>query len=186
VSGIGIISVLGVFLVSEKKGAADIFPMLSGEKFSFSRFFFNGIVSAAVIYGLWFFLLYGWGSLLDVLNVPYSKEQEAVKFLQGSTKSVKLLFFVSVCIIAPLSEELLFRRFLYGVLYPFGFYPAFITASFAFGAIHFFLYGLPVLFLIGIMLQWSYCRSRNFAVPVVLHSVINGVSFVAVLAQQAV
>jgi membrane protease YdiL (CAAX protease family) len=81
-----------------------------------------------------------------------------------------------VVVLAPLSEELVFRGFVFGALRKRGgFLLAGSISSLAFTIIH--LQFHPVLFLqlliLGFLLAWAYERTGNLAVPILAHAVYN-------------
>lgn len=66
-----------------------------------------------------------------------------------------------VIILVPISEEVFFRRGLYGVLRPLGAWTALIVTSLLFSAVHFFLLGFPSLFLMGLVFQLVYLKTQQ-------------------------
>ena len=101
-----------------------------------------------------------------------------------------LLFYFPVTIGAPVYEELVYRRFLIPLLEERGMTPiiAVITSSFAFAIAHLpndLVNGnLPggiihvwAVFLIGMSLGLIYILARNIIYPIIIHGVLNFISF---------
>ena len=93
-----------------------------------------------------------------------------------------VFLFISICIFAPIWEELFFRGIL---LRRFAMKwkatTSIILSSFIFGLMH--IGGSSILhaFLFGCFLAYAYLRTKNIWVPIVLHSVSNFFSFVTLL-----
>ena len=87
---------------------------------------------------------------------------------------------------APLSEELLFRGFLFGALAQsrLGSAGAALVSSAAWAALHagYSLVGLAEVFTIGLLLSWLLWRTGSLRVTIFCHAVYNGVVLLALLA----
>jgi membrane protease YdiL (CAAX protease family) len=94
----------------------------------------------------------------------------------------RILMFVALCIGAPLMEELIFRGVLFSVAAKF-IHPVYanVTTSLLFGVIHNNLLALVPLSLLGMFFARVYQRTGSLAVPVLMHSIFNGVQFVLLL-----
>lgn len=84
---------------------------------------------------------------------------------------------LTIGILAPICEELLFREFILNYMLQYNrFIFSNIFQSLLFGIAHMnpiqFLYAVPV----GLLLGWFYYKTRNFLVPVFLHTGINTLS----------
>jgi len=94
--------------------------------------------------------------------------------------ATRVLMLITLCLGAPLMEELLFRGVLYSVaarwLNP---WYACVATSVFFGVIHGNLLSLIPLTLLGMFLAESYRRTRTLAVPVLMHSLFNLISYLA-------
>ncbi len=87
--------------------------------------------------------------------------------------------FLHMCLIAPLLEEPIYRLAIcFSTTVAFGPLFAILLSGFAFAGLH-FIYGNPGPdnFLAGYVLAWSYLKSGSLMVPVVMHSLGNGVAF---------
>ncbi len=126
-----------------------------------------------------------WRSLLDALRIPYAVNQEVVTYIRDAWLHHPALFgvaFLTLVVLTPWVEELLFRRLLFGVLRPFGGIAATVLTALLFGGVHFFLLGFPALTLMGLVFQWSYLRSRNLLISVAIHTLVNLIALVGAAA----
>ena len=94
----------------------------------------------------------------------------------------RVLMVITLCVGAPLMEELIFRGVIYGVAVRY-FHPVYATIASAvlFGAIHNNLLSLIPLSLLGAVLAEAYRHSRSLGVPIVMHSVFNGISYLLLM-----
>jgi membrane protease YdiL (CAAX protease family) len=79
-------------------------------------------------------------------------------------------------VLAPLAEELFFRRFVYGVLRPGGVALALAGSTVLFAVAHVTVYGwwvLPIDLAAGLILGWQRWASGTWAVPAATHVVAN-------------
>ena len=86
------------------------------------------------------------------------------------------LQIVVVVILAPIFEELLFRKFLLDRVANFGEVPAMLLSGFMFGLYHANLSQFVYAFAIGCFFAFIYLRTGNIAYTIVLHMIINGAS----------
>lgn len=118
-------------------------------------------------------------------------EQTAVRFLKQATQTPQalLLVLLSVILLAPLIEELLFRRLLQSYLRSkLGTKAAILITSLIFASFHFSMsHGLGnislsiSLFTLGIYLGFLYERQRSLFASLGLHMTFNGVSALRIL-----
>jgi|SRR6185437_11611078 len=108
-------------------------------------------------------------------------QQPLVQFLVKNTNpSDCIVATFIVVVIAPLSEELIFRGYLYGVFRQhIGSLKAALITSILFAAIHQHLPILPGLFLLAVGLSLAYEATGCLLVPILIHSLFN---FIGVLA----
>ncbi len=124
-------------------------------------------------------LMFEW--ILTALGVDFPKEQEVFDLLlEGSRSAVAALVLV-VVFIAPVLEELFFRRLLFALFLPMGVIPAIALQALLFGAVHFFLLGLPGLIWFGVLFQLYYLKTRSLFAPMLLHAVNNLAAVLIVL-----
>ena len=116
-----------------------------------------------------------------------AKPQEAVMLVR-ETSDVGLLLAMAVTaiIFAPITEELIFRGYLYPVVKRFtDRWFASIFSGVLFGVIHFNVMGLPMLALMGIILAVIYERSCSLWVPLGCHAAFNATSVGLMLISRA-
>lgn len=120
-----------------------------------------------------------------VLPLPPSSNQEIVV---QAVLSQPFFSFISVVIVAPVGEELLFRGVFAGYFFPdltskkaISLYILVTSTFFSLAHtpnsfIHFFIY-----FAMGAMLAWLYLAKRDIRYPMALHAVNNLLSFVMII-----
>lgn len=109
--------------------------------------------------------------------------QQAVQLFQGTESwFLRGLLAVSAVVVAPVSEELMFRGFLYPVLkrYSDRFFAA-IVVSAIFALAHSDFGTVLPLFLVGLSFAVAFEWTGNLAVPVVMHAAFNAVQVVGIL-----
>lgn len=120
--------------------------------------------------------------LVEVFGVSVSDGDEVVQFLRGSLSAsgwatVALLAVV----VAPVTEEVIFRGFLYGVLRrPFGAMAAMGATALLFAAVHGNLPAVPAYFLLAVGLTLAYERTGSLWTPILMHAIFNGISLVVI------
>lgn len=96
------------------------------------------------------------------------------------------IYFVLVCIFAPIFEELIFRGYVYGglraIMTP---RAAIIVAAALFAAVHLSVEAFLVIMLIGAMLCYLYERSRSLIPGMIAHGLHNGLVMAFMLLQSA-
>jgi membrane protease YdiL (CAAX protease family) len=133
-------------------------------------------------------------ALISELGLPAVEsgvEQQARQ--SDNPEFLLVLAPLSFLAIAP-SEELLYRglvqKYLYDTLGKVG---AVVAASAIFAAIHFGQYASPdplqmlvslsVVFVLSLVLGYSYARSENLVVPILIHGTYNALTFLAMYAR---
>jgi uncharacterized protein len=102
-------------------------------------------------------------------------------FEQSSDPGKRVPLIVLAVVIAPISEEFVFRGFLYGVLKKFaGALPALVFSALLFGLIHMHIPSLLPLFLLGCVLTLAYELSGSLLVPMTMHAFFNTLTLVQV------
>ena len=81
--------------------------------------------------------------------------------------------FVTVCILAPVIEELLFRKLLLDRLSVFGDRTAIFVGSLCFALYHCNIYQFFYAMLLGMVFSWVYLRSGKILLTMTLHAIIN-------------
>jgi len=115
---------------------------------------------------------------------PDASPQEIVKtFETTGSLAVRLLMVVAAVVVAPLSEELLFRGFLYGVCkrYTDSHFAALINAL-LFATVHMHVGSFAPLFTLALLLVLVYEITGSLVVPMLIHALFNGLMMIAMLA----
>lgn len=109
--------------------------------------------------------------------------QETVKAFQKSDGiGFKFLVIFLAVVIAPLAEETLFRGFVYGVLKRYTDAPfAALSSSLMFAVIHMHVGSLLPLWMLAVLFCLAYEITGCLLVPMLLHSIFNAVSIIAML-----
>ena len=114
-------------------------------------------------------------TLLSIWNFisGNSVGDELVTLLDGMNP---LIMFLSVGVLAPILEELFFRKLLTDRLRVFGETVAILLPAFLFALFHQSASQLIYAFTIGVLMGYFYCRTGNYWLTVLIHSVFNTVS----------
>jgi len=111
--------------------------------------------------------------------------QEVVEtFMKSHSIGIKLLLAGSAVLIAPLTEEIIFRGYLYGVVkhYSDRWFSAVFT-SLVFAAVHQHVGSLFPLFLLAIGFSLAYEVTGCLLVPIFMHMLFNGFNVAMLLSQ---
>jgi uncharacterized protein len=107
--------------------------------------------------------------------------QEIVELFSGSGTNMRqrILIIVLAVAVAPATEELIFRFFLYGVLKRyFGIVSGLLINALLFAAVHQHLPSLAPLFVLGCCFTLAYEWSGSILVPMAMHSLFNAFNLV--------
>lgn len=137
----------------------------------------RGLLWAAVTYGA----LVAYLALLQLAGLDALLPQSTIGDEVTRSLPVLILAGVSAVVVAPVSEEFIFRGFLFNGLLRFGFWPAALVSGFLFAAPHFDAASLVPFALIGVVLASLAHSSRGLRQPIVFHAAFNTASFVALL-----
>lgn len=94
------------------------------------------------------------------------------------------LMIVSVVILAPIVEEIIFRKMIIDRLAPYGGAMAVMISSIAFMLIHANVYQFPYALMVGIVLGYVYIRSGNVKYTIAIHMIMNFLGSVATIPVQ--
>jgi len=95
------------------------------------------------------------------------------------------LIILSVVILAPIVEEIIFRKMIIDRLSRFGGAFSVIISSVAFALIHANIYQFPYAFAVGLLLGYVYYRSGDIRYTIAIHMIMNFLGSVAILPVQA-
>ncbi len=128
-------------------------------------------------------LVYLVQSLSYALSSPDQSPQAIVEFLlKSSGWQARAAVFGIAVIAAPVTEELIFRGCLYGVLRKSnGRWPALVISSIVFALIHGHLPSLPGLVILAAGLALVYERCGSLWAPISMHAAFNGLTILAAI-----
>lgn len=165
---------------------AVLFKKLADAKFSYNLFadaktfgiafkFFLFAISCVLLCGIFINLF----SMAFFGDIPESQDIIGI-FLGIDSWKDRILAMFSIVVLAPISEELVFRGLIYRTLKGLGAFRGALNAIFAasvsallFSAIHANAFVLLPLFIMGMILTASYEKSGNIMVPMLVHSLFN-------------
>lgn len=84
-----------------------------------------------------------------------------------------LLLFLTVCVLAPIVEELMFRKLMIDRLSVVGEGPAILFSAVAFGFFHGNIYQIVYATAIGFVYGYVYCKTRKIHYTIILHAIAN-------------
>ncbi len=99
---------------------------------------------------------------------------------------VRAYLYLLAVVLAPVFEEVLFR----GIALPWmarrtGMPAAVVMVSLVFAAVHGYLFQMIPLFIIATAFSLAYIRTGNLLVPIVMHSVFNGINTILLVVLQS-
>ncbi len=154
--------------------AAFVALLMRRRKFKFDPF--ENVTRRGVVWALLGApVLVGAGLLLDPLLtrlLPYSERlyNESI----DAMTAVPAVALVSACVVAPVFEETVFRRFaLDGLARRYGNWPGLLMASTLFALLHLNPYQIAGVFLTGVGLGVVYLRTRSLGCCILMHSAYN-------------
>lgn len=85
-------------------------------------------------------------------------------------------------VVAPFTEEVIFRGYLYGVIRQYaGRFAAAVTSAILFATVHHNIPAIPALFVLGIGFALAYERTGSLLAPMLMHVLFNTATVVAIL-----
>ena len=115
-----------------------------------------------------------WLALLDRLHVPYERQSLVDLFANAESRWQLGALLVLATVIAPITEELVFRAGLFQYLHKrTPRWVALLVPALLFGASHTNLASFPQLVLLGVIFSIAYERTGNIAVPMLAHALFN-------------
>lgn len=160
------------FFIKTEKSFAEIMGFANWKL----SYFLYAFVIEIMLFPLMALLIFSFGILLAKTGIP-AKAPPIMELIKNCNwQSFAIIAFGAV-IIAPLSEELIFRRVFYGFLSrrmsPVG---AAVLVSALFAGIHQSILQFPALFLLGLILQFLYVRFNSLYPAIILHAFQNSIS----------
>lgn len=196
-------NMVGIFFVAANADLADSIPftvVFLGQSagsflliWMFSQRAASGSLQADVGLNLnlsgWWGLLAGMGLQVVVAFATYpiiqlmfpegAPEQSVAGIAEGTETSLEvILIFVSVAVLAPIVEEIIYRGMILSWLHRFmGKWPAIILSAAVFAGVHLIDWNaraaIPGLFVIGIVLGWAALRRGDLSLAIPLHAGVN-------------
>lgn len=167
--GIQIVLMLGVvwfFAMFRRKAS---FRDLGLRYYSIARTIWYSFLSLLAIFFVSFLYVFLMNSLFGI-EAPASKIEILVRNRSISSN----ILFVVVAVIAPFSEEVFFRGFLYSAFKKsWGVNTAIFLSSFLFAMIHMELYSFIPLMIIGWLLAYLFEKTKSLIPAIFLHGVYN-------------
>ena len=140
------------------------------------------VLFSVVLILLLSFICHYWScEFFQFVGLTVDEEQPLTESLKDASLLEIIMIGITTIFFAPIGEEIVFRRMLYGLLSPSGGVKALFLTSFLFSIVHFFLVGIPGLFFLAVILQLLYLHTRNLWCPIQVHMIFNALSFVSVL-----
>lgn len=120
-----------------------------------------------------------WKLLLDAYGGDFSQKQEILDIIKNSPFQDRIYMFMSVCVLTPIIEEVAFRRIIFSWFRKLwkSALPSVLITSLLFSVAHFFVMGIPGLFIMGLGFQIIYIFRRNLLSAILLHALVNSVAF---------
>lgn len=122
-----------------------------------------------------------WQPLLDLTGIPYTEKQSLLISFATAPWWELIMMGVLLIVAVPVGEEILFRRVLFGLLRPLGAWNGILLTSLIFSLVHFFLFGIPALFVMGLGFQLAYLLRRNLSTAILTHGLVNTCALIATL-----
>lgn len=122
-----------------------------------------------------------WQKILELSGIGFREEQRLLEICSSAEWKTAIMVFFLAAILIPVVEEVVFRRVLFAVLLPLGVVPAVVVGALIFALLHFFILGFWSLFVLGIIFQVIYLRSKNLSVNIAVHIIFNSISISAAL-----
>lgn len=171
--------VLVVFRFTLARGAS---PAMLGWTFSGWKLSGSALALAAC-----YAALYSYVAIINLIDQPGLLPAGQLSESLFDYPLVVGLTGLSVILVAPITEELFFRGFLFrGISNTFGVWPAAIATGFVFSLAHINLGAIIPFTLIGAIFAISYQRSGSLVTPIATHFAFNLISFsVLVLVPEA-
>lgn len=138
-----------------------------------------GAYASLIVYGLAILAI----ERLTGAELGLLKEGNGIPDSPANTSAVWFVLGVSVMALAPLSEEVFFRGFLFRAIHGrIGLAAGLILSALAFSLFHLNVGVIFPFFLIGLIFAWAYHASGSLWTPIAAHAIFNSVSFIATLA----
>jgi membrane protease YdiL (CAAX protease family) len=135
------------------------------------------LVTLAIILTMFF------GQLILGPEFKMEQHEELKKIVAYPQLPLRILIFVTVVVIAPLTEEMLFRGLFQTMIRSFlgGAWVSIIMSSALFAAVHYEPTHWPALFMLAVCMGYAYEKSGSLFRPIFIHSLFNASSIIFAL-----
>lgn len=135
------------------------------------------LLSVAALVAIW---------LVGVALTPFLDANDEQGFVPDDWDSSRaapfVAFFVTVVVLAPIVEELIYRGLGFWLIAPHGAWLAVVVTGVLFGASHGLIVALPVLTFFGLAVGWLRMKTESVYPSMVLHGIFNGVALIVSVA----
>lgn len=107
------------------------------------------------------------------LSQKITGEMPSDPFLASTSTPELIINAAFTCLVAPILEEILFRRLLCNRLLPLGEKKAIVISAAIFGLIHGNFYQFAYAFLIGLVFGYIYVKTGRVIYTIIIHAIIN-------------
>jgi len=145
------------------------------------RFDFQTVWVAGVALGVTYIGVVLYASVMDAIGPDILVPESTVPSSVTRDPFALALTGVAAVCLAPISEELFYRGFLFGGLLRLGFWPSGAITAMLFSLTHFDPGSILPFFGIGMVLAWLAWRRGSLWDSIVLHFMFNGTSFALLL-----
>lgn len=117
-------------------------------------------------------------TMIETYVLGITPGSQNTEMIMGITRKVPF-FMVVTAIVAPILEEIVFRKIIFGELYKrMGFFLAAAISAFIFGIIHGEPEHILIYASIGFVFAFLYVRTKRIIVPIIAHMVMNSISVI--------
>jgi len=178
-----------LFLVQELIFIAPLIYYLGQKKFKLKSLYLTSlkeinIKKASVNIISAFIIFFSFSIFLNVVSIHYGidipgfGQQTEHLELFGSDQYSLFISLISLVIIAPVVEELLFRGLFQSLLKRnYSSKASILFSALIFSTIHFEFEVIIPLFILGMIIGWLYENNRNLWIPITFHIINNGLAF---------
>ncbi len=132
------------------------------------------LLAYTVALPLTFFSTLLWGGLLEMLHISAPPQDMLDYIRQAQSSGLLFALLLLPIVLAPLSEELIFRGGIYRILLRHTpRWAALVLSGFLFALVHGYTFTLLPLTVLGIVLAYAYERTGRIAVPILVHGLFN-------------
>ncbi|WP_010529431.1 CPBP family intramembrane glutamic endopeptidase [Lentibacillus jeotgali] len=117
-------------------------------------------------------------TMIETYVLGITPGSENTQMIMDITRTVPF-FVIVTAIVAPILEEIVFRKIIFGELYKrMGFFLAAAISAFVFGIIHGEPEHILIYASIGFVFAFLYVKTKRIIVPIIAHMVMNSISVI--------